>query len=168
MSFREFTHLSPNRALEPVNACQGVLFHHTVLSFSETLAKLSDPASQVSYHGIISKTGERCVLVRDAEIAWHAGVSSFRGQSGCNRFLLGLAFEGDTYRYPLTNAQLQSVLEWLVPRWIRYGWSLEWMIDHRQVAPGRKNDLNPSEWQRLLATIEGAVASGALVTRPPG
>ncbi len=86
-------------------------------------------------------------------VAWHAGVSSFRGRTGCNDFLLGLSFAGDTYAAPLTDAQLDSALEWLAPRWGRHGWTLEMMTDHRQVAPGRKNDLNPVEWARLHAAL---------------
>ena len=89
----------------------------------------------------------------DEHVAWHSGVSSFRGRTGCNAFMLGLSFAGDTYRAPLTEAQLASALEWLEPRWTRYGWTLDWMTDHRQVAPGRKDDLNPVEWERLRGIL---------------
>jgi AmpD protein len=130
-----------------------VLFHHSAMPFADALARLLDPASKVSYHVLIGSDGARCTLVPDGYIAWHAGASSFLGRTRCNDFLLGLAFAGDTYAAPLTAAQLASALEWLATRWIRYGWTPERMTDHRQVSPGRKNDLAPAEWARLHAAI---------------
>jgi AmpD protein len=112
-----------------------------------------DPASKVSYHALIDRDGTRCTLVPDGQIAWHAGASSFLGRTRCNDFLLGLAFAGDTNAAPLTEAQLASALEWLGVRWTRYGWTPDRMTDHRQVSPGRKDDLAPAEWTRLHTAI---------------
>lgn len=153
MRYREFIQPSPNFDAQPVHERLGVLFHHSVLSFDETIAHMLRPASKVSYHVLVGLDGTRCVLVSDDHIAWHAGASEFRGRARCNDFLLGVAFAGDTYTQPLTDAQLASVVEWLDARWRRHGWSLAWMVDHRQVAPGRKNDLNPVEWTRLQRTL---------------
>lgn len=98
MSFPETFHPSPNFDAAPPHARRGLLVHHTVLGLEDTLARLVDPASRVSYHVVIARDGSRHSLVADEHVAWHAGVSAFHGQTGCNRFLLGLAFEGDTYR----------------------------------------------------------------------
>lgn len=149
MPFPESFCASPNHAISPVHQRRGVLIHHTVMTFSETIGHMLNPSSEVSYHAVIATTGERCRLVQDEHIAWHAGVSEFQGQPHCNRFLLGLAFEGDTYRSPLTSWQIQSALEWFALRWDNYGWTAEMVTDHRQVAPGRKDDLNPVEWTRF-------------------
>jgi AmpD protein len=153
VAFPEIIRLSPNRDLAPPHECAGVLFHHSVAAFDLALARLLDPASKVSYHALIDSDGTRCMLVPDRHIAWHAGASSFLGRTRCNDFLLGLAFAGDTNTAPLTNAQLASALEWLAARWTRYGWTLARMTDHRQVSPGRKDDLAPTEWARLHAAI---------------
>jgi len=152
MLFREFERLSPNRSAGP-HERRGVVFHHSQSPFTATIERMADPASRVSYHCLIDADGTRCTLVPDAEIAWHAGVSRFQGREHCNDFLLGLAFAGDTYAAPLTAAQLASALEWLGRRWAPLGWSMGWMTDHRQVAPGRKQDLNPPEWERVAAAI---------------
>jgi AmpD protein len=153
MAFPEIERSSPNCDRTVPNEKLGVVFHHTVLSYEETIALMTDPARKVSYHCVIAQDGTRCTLVPDAHVAWHAGVSSFRGRSGCNAFMLGLSFAGDTYAAPLTGAQQASALEWLGQRWNPHNWSIDWMTDHRQVSPGRKNDLNPVEWDRLLAAI---------------
>ena len=153
MPFPEITRLSPNCDATIPHEQLGVVFHHTVITFEETIALMTDPARKISYHCVIAADGTRCTLVPDDYVAWHAGASSFRGRPGCNAFLLGLSFAGDTYSAPLTDAQIASALEWLAPRWERHGWSLDWMTDHRQVAPGRKDDLNPVEWDRLRAAL---------------
>lgn len=154
MPFPEIFRASPNFATSPVHERLGVLVHHSVLGFDDTIARLCDPASEVSYHGLIAADGTRCTFVADEHIAWHAGASTFLGRTRCNDFLLGLAFAGDTYRSPLTDAQMASALEWLAARWHLYGWSLDRIADHRQVSPGRKDDLNPVEWARLRNAVE--------------
>jgi AmpD protein len=154
----EFEAPSPHFAAEPPHERLGVCFHHTVLGFAETIAFMREPASRVSYHVVIAPDGARARLVPDERVAWHAGVSVFQGREGCNAFLLGVAFAGDTYRAPLTEAQLDSALEWLGARWERLGWSLDRMTDHRQIAPGRKDDLAPPEWERLRARIAARFA----------
>jgi AmpD protein len=145
--------LSPNRDSSRWNERFGVVFHHTEVSYAEAHRLMLDPAFQRSYHCIVREDGLRSTLVPDDEIAWHAGASVFQGRSRCNDFMLGLSFAGNTAVEPLTADQVASALEWLEPRWKRYGWSVERMTDHRQVAPGRKQDLNPTEWERLIAAI---------------
>lgn len=153
MRYPEIIQFSPNFDAAPRHEALGVLFHHSVDSFFPTIAKMLRAESKVSYHVLIASDGARCRLVRDEHIAWHAGASQFLGRTRCNDFLLGVGFAGDTYAAPLTEAQLASALEWLETRWTENKWSLDRITDHRQVSPGRKNDLNPMEWERLKAAI---------------
>ena len=154
MPFREISCPSPNCDPTTPHERLGVVFHHSVISFDEAIALMTDPAKKVSYHCLIAPDGTRCTLVPDEHVAWHAGVSTFRGRDGCNAFMLGLSFAGNTYDAPLTEEQIASALEWLAPRWTKYGWTLDSMTDHRQVAPNRKDDLKPSEWDRLSFILE--------------
>lgn len=155
MRFPETFRPSPNFDAAPRHEALGVVFHHSVEPFEATIALMLRPESKVSYHALIAADGARCTLVADDHIAWHAGASSFLGRSRCNDFMLGLAFAGDTYAAPLTAPQIGSALDWLAARWSRHGWALDRMTDHRQVSPGRKDDLNPLEWERLRAAIAG-------------
>jgi AmpD protein len=152
MPFRELERLSPNRD-RARHERLGVLVHHSELGFAETIGRMLDPASRVSYHCLIDRDGTRCTLVPDGEVAWHAGASRFLGRERCNDFLLGLAFAGDSYREPLSAPQIASALEWLDRRWWALGWTTACLTDHRQAAPGRKRDLNPAEWDRLFAAV---------------
>lgn len=149
MRFPEISRPSPNHDATRQHERLGVMLHHSVMGFEETIAHMLRPESQVSYHCLIAADGTRCTLVADQHIAWHAGASSFLGRTRCNDFLLGLAFAGDTYREPLTPEQISSAIEWLEPRWRAHGWTLDRITDHRQAAPTRKDDLNPSEWERM-------------------
>lgn len=123
------------------------------MPFEATLEHMLLPEAKVSYHCLIAPDGTRCTLVSDEHVAWHAGASTFLGRSRCNDFLLGLAFAGDTYSAPLTPAQIASALEWLAPRFVLHDWPLTRITDHRQISPGRKDDLNPTEWLRFHAAL---------------
>ncbi len=153
MSYLERLHPSPNFSPGPVHERLGVCFHHSVMDFESTIAHMLRKESQVSYHVLIAPDGTRARLVDDNRIAWHAGVSNFHGRTSCNDFLLGVSFAGDTYAAPLTKDQIASALDWLAPRWLRHGWTHATMTDHRQIAPGRKDDLAPGEWRRLITAI---------------
>jgi N-acetyl-anhydromuramoyl-L-alanine amidase len=159
MRYPEIIQFSPNFDAQPVHERLGALFHHSVDPFFPTIARMLQRDSKVSYHVLIAPDGARCRLVRDEHIAWHAGASQFLGRTRCNDFLLGVGFAGDTYVAPLTDAQIGSAVEWLESRWNEYKWTIDRMTDHRQVSPGRKNDLNPGEWERLRAAIAAKFAA---------
>lgn len=108
-----------------------------------------DPISKVSYHAIVAKDGRRTVLADPDERTWHAGVSSWRGKRDLNSWAIGAAFEGDTNKRQLGEAEMASMTEYLVPLLKKYGIPLNSVTDHRTVSPGRKDDLAPSELARF-------------------
>jgi AmpD protein len=148
------------RSISPV----GVVFHHSCGSWDGDIGwimKSSNPSRGIyaSYHCLIRQDGERVVFGKDTDRMWHAGVSRWNGRSSCNDFMLGCAFSGSTYPNEkfgglLNKDQIESALEWLQPRWEKWKFSSKWMTDHRQASPGRKNDLNPSEWNKLYEAIK--------------
>ena len=150
--------LSTNRSAEPANEQRGVIFHDSGLSFEETIARAVKPGAAVSYHCVIAPDGSQCTLVPDAQVARHAGVSTFLGRSGCDACTLGVAFAGDTNASPLSSHQLASAVEWLARRWKARGWTPESVTDHRQASGGREKDLNPVEWARLKAALSARFA----------
>jgi N-acetyl-anhydromuramoyl-L-alanine amidase len=152
-AFPEFLRPSPNFSADNLHERLGVCFHHSVMDFESTISHMLRPESRVSYHVLIAPDGTRARLVADDNIAWHAGVSRFLGRDNANTFLLGVSFAGDTRATPLTPPQIASAIDWLALRWIRHGWTPAVMTDHRQIAPGRKDDLAPAEWNRLITAI---------------
>lgn len=113
-----------------------------------------DPISKVSYHAIVAKDGKRTVLADADERTWHAGVSSWRGKRDLNSWSVGAAFEGDTNQRELSEAEMASMAEYLLPLMKQYGLTLDDVTDHRTVSPGRKDDLAAGE----LARFKGYLA----------
>ena len=52
---------------------------------------------RVSSHFFISRDGRVHQFVSTLKRAWHAGVSSFMGRSGCNDFSIGIEIEGTDF-----------------------------------------------------------------------
>lgn len=152
----------------------GLVLHHTSGYFAGDLDWCMKTKAQggggVSYHVIIHPNGSRAILCDDDKAAYHAGDSNWHGRRWCNGFMLGLGFSGadgkigDTYQFPLTIPQIASAIEWILPRYKAYGWRLSKrdVTDHRQVSPGRKNDLNPTEFNRFMVRLAEAIEENGL------
>lgn len=139
---------SPNYTASE-NPCRGVVWHHSCGSWAGDKSWIQNPDSEVSYHAEISLKGEIVFYVPFKYRAWHAGKSIYRGLSGCNAFMIGIAFTGDTYERELNDRELESAKK----LFDRFDFSREWTTDHRTVSPGRKNDLSPKQFDRLMDTL---------------
>jgi len=53
---------------------------------------------------------------------------------------------------------MASMADYLAPIMARYGLKLADITDHRTVAPGRKDDLNPKELARFKAYLAARLA----------
>ena len=137
--------VSAGRRIKP----QAVVLHHTAGSYAGSVAWCLDPISKVSYHAIVARDGRRTVLADPDERTWHAGVSSWRGKRDLNSWAIGAAFEGDTNKRELGEAEMASMAEYLVPLMKRYGLTLDDVTDHRTVSPERKDDLAAAELARF-------------------
>jgi N-acetyl-anhydromuramyl-L-alanine amidase AmpD len=128
---------------------KAIVLHHTSGSYAGSVAWCLNPASKVSYHCILAKDGRRSTLADPDERTWHAGKSGWRGRNDLNSWSIGAAFEGDTNKRALEAAEMASMAEYLVPLMRKYGLTLADVTDHRTVSPGRKDDLNPTEFARF-------------------
>lgn len=135
----------------------GIVFHSSYGSAAGSLSWIKNPSSKVSYHTLIFPDGHRHNVVPYDRQAWHAGRSSFRGRSGCNGFMIGLAFEGDLYRRQLTEDEIESAVGLAVELARKYGFGLDWVTDHRTVSPGRKEDIPPAVLAMLRERIAAAL-----------
>lgn len=107
-----------------------------------------------SYHCIIARDGRRTITNEDTNRAYHAGQSSFRGRSSLNLWSLGVAWERDTYNEPLSEAAIESALEYMLPRMKRWNITPDWVTDHRTVSPGRKVDIAPKEFEKFMKKLQ--------------
>ncbi len=82
---------SPNFHPTTGRAVTCVVMHATATpSVASPKAWLCNPDSKVSAHYLIDLDGTIYQLVREENIAWHAGYSSWRGQLGVNSYSVGI------------------------------------------------------------------------------
>jgi N-acetylmuramoyl-L-alanine amidase len=154
-------HPSPNRDARPAGVAPDTLvLHYTGMRSAEAaLARLCDPAAKVSAHYLVDEDGTVFALIPEAERAWHAGRSWWRGRSGLNDVSVGVEIvnPGHEWGYrPFPEPQMAAVVglaREIVGRWSIPPWQV---VAHSDVAPDRKED--PGElfdWSRLAAAGVG-------------
>ena len=131
-----------------------VVLHYTGMrSADEALARMCDPASQVSAHYMIDELGEIYRLVPEERRAWHAGVSFWKGDSDINGCSIGIELVNPGHEFGYRDfppAQIDAVIGVLDQ--IRERWDIPdyRILGHSDIAPARKQD--PGErfpWQVL-------------------
>jgi N-acetyl-anhydromuramyl-L-alanine amidase AmpD len=149
--FKENKKNSPNssRTLKP----EGIILHHSAGSYPGTVSWILNPQSKVSYHCVVSESGERTILVPDNVQAWHAGVSSFNGKNSCNSFMLGISVSGNTNTRELTDNEALSVAQWCVRKMKAYNFGIDQITTHRHVSPNRKNDVDVRAEKKIKEMI---------------
>ena len=73
--------------------------------------------------------------------------------------MLGLAFSGNTNTRELTDDEVASAVEWLVPRFEKWGWpkDLSTVTTHRAISPGRKDDPDSRAEDKIRSALEAAL-----------
>jgi len=138
---------------------EGVVLHHSSGSYNGSVSWILQDRSNVSYHCIINTDGSRTSFAEDDRRCWHAGKSRFKGRGGCNGFLLGLAFSGNTKTRELTEDEIASAVEWLLPRFEKWDWptDLSTVTTHKEISPGRKDDVDSRAEQAILKALKAAL-----------
>jgi N-acetyl-anhydromuramoyl-L-alanine amidase len=156
--YKEVFKPTPNKSTRKIEP-EGVVLHHSYGNYKGGVSWILDDVSNVSYHVLIAEDGERTVFAKDNERAWHAGTSNFNGRYSCNDFMLGVAFSGDTEKRELTDAEIASAVEYLLPRFEKWGWpkDLSTITTHREVAPTRKVDVDIRAEEAIMKALKKAL-----------
>lgn len=147
---------TPNKGSKAIKP-EAVVLHHSDGSYRGGVAWISNPASKVSYHVLIARDGRRTVFANDTDRAWHAGRSNWMARPDLNSWSLGLAWEGNTYDYPLGDDAMASAIEYLVPRMKKWGIPMNMVVTHQQVSPSRKTDISPGDAARFRSKLKAAL-----------
>lgn len=110
---------------------------------------------KVSSHLLIRRDGEVVQYVPFHERAWHAGQSNWQGRERCNDFSIGIELEGMDDA-PYEAAQYRELARVILALCAAYPTlSLDRIVGHSDVAPGRKTDPGESfDWPRLRAMLK--------------
>lgn len=157
MTFIEAPSPNFNERLVPPDM---IVLHYTGMrTGAEALARLRDPEAKVSSHYLVEEDGRVFRLVPEERRAWHAGVSSWKGQTDINGRSVGIEIvnPGHEFGYrPFPDPQVEAVIELLGA--IRSRWEVAdgFIVGHSDIAPTRKED--PGElfpWKRLAQAGHG-------------
>lgn len=152
---------SPNFDARPAGAAVDMLvLHYTGMETAEAArARLCDPEAEVSAHYMVDEDGTVTRLGDEAERAWHAGVSFWRGHSGINARSIGIELvnPGHEFGYrPFPEAQMAALADLAGDIVSRHAIPARNVVGHSDVAPRRKMD--PGElfdWRGLAAAGVG-------------
>jgi len=114
---------------------------------------LANPESKVSAHYVVTEDGQVIRMVDEANRAWHAGRSHWRGITDVNSASIGIEIvnPGHEYGYrPFPEEQMAALVPLVADIVARYRIPRANVVGHSDVAPARKED--PGElfdWQRL-------------------
>lgn len=100
----------------------------------------------VSPHYAIARDGTVYRLVEDQNIAYHAGVSEYKGRKNLNDVSIGIEMlntESDQY----TKAQYQAVRDLIA--YLKSKHPIKYVVGHDDIAPGRKTDPWNFDWSKL-------------------
>ncbi|MBI1340326.1 N-acetylmuramoyl-L-alanine amidase [bacterium] len=140
-----------NARLHPVDM---LVLHYTGMVDGESaVARLCDPASEVSAHYVVWEDGSVDRLVDETHRAWHAGRSTWRGDDDLNSRSIGVEIVNGGHDFglpPFPDEQIRAVVG--LCRYVMQRWDIPQIriVGHSDIAPGRKAD--PGErfpWRRL-------------------
>jgi len=152
------------------NDVEGVILHHTALpTIESSLEMLTLPKNIVSTHCVIDTDGTRYILAAPGTVTFHAGLSVLNGRERCNEFCIGIEFQGNTVENPLTDDQISSAIEYLLPVIDHYKIPLSNIVTHEMVRHNYmqmypentrvkdKCDITPPEYHRVMEALEAAL-----------
>jgi N-acetylmuramoyl-L-alanine amidase len=132
-----------------------ILLHYTgMLDAQAALQRLCSPDSKVSSHYVVFEDGRITQCVPESERAWHAGASSWDGETDINSCSIGIeiANPGHEFGYPdFPSRQIAAVIALCRGIIARRGIRPERVLAHSDVAPARKQDPGEKFPWRLLS-----------------
>jgi N-acetylmuramoyl-L-alanine amidase len=147
---------SPNHAARPKGAKPEVIvLHSTACAYRVAKRWLCNPVSEVSAHFLVGRDGRIEQLVPINRVAWHAGVSEWRGRPRVNAFSIGIEMEHFDGRQDWPAAQLAAVAALCRELMRRYTIPADHIVSHAEIARphGRKVDPVAFPWGRLREMV---------------
>lgn len=147
---------SPNHDSREGQRIDMLVLHYTGMpTGAEALARLCDAEARVSAHYLIEEDGRIFALVDEAQRAWHAGVSCWRGHSNINARSIGIEIVNPGHEWGYRDflpAQMEAVAALCREILSRHAIPARNVVGHSDVAPERKTDPGEKfDWPHLAA-----------------
>ena len=144
---------SPNHD-ERTLAVSLLVLHYTGMETgSEALERMCDPKAKVAAHYMVEEDGRIFRLVDESRRAWHAGLSSWNGETDINSTSIGIEIVNGGHDFGLPDfpsEQIKAVISLCQDVMKRNNISDFGVVAHSDIAPTRKQD--PGEkfpWAKL-------------------
>ncbi len=144
---------SPNFDTRTLPISMIVLHYTGMKDAASAIARLTDPEAKVSAHYLIAEDGQILRMVAEADRAWHAGKSWWRGIDNVNSASIGIEIvnPGHEHGYrPFPDVQISALIQLMQDILTRHTITRGNIVGHSDIAPARKED--PGElfpWGRL-------------------
>ena len=164
--YKEISYPTPNYAEGRVNDVRGVILHHTAEpTVKKSLEVLTVGGRHVGTHVVIDVDGTRYIMADPTVVTYHAGYSILGGREGCNEFTIGIEFQGNTLEKPLTDNQIKSGIEYLIPLIKKYNIPFRNIVTHEMVRNAYKKkypkkkcsgkvDITQTEYRRFQRVLK--------------
>lgn len=121
-----------------------LVLHYTGMENGEAaLERMCDPSAKVSAHYVVEEDGRIFRLVNEDRRAWHAGVSSWNGESNINSASIGIEIVNGGHDFGLPDfpdPQIASVIALCYDVMQRHKIEDFDVVAHSDIAPDRKKD----------------------------
>jgi len=131
-----------------------IIIHYTGMqSEIESIRRLKNVKLKVSCHYLINRKGKIIQMVKDTNIAWHAGKSKWKKFRNLNTNSIGIELVNRGHRFGYQNfseKQIKSLIKLCKNLKTKYSIKKENFLGHSDIAPLRKVD--PGEkfpWKKL-------------------
>ena len=146
---------SPNYIYsKKIRNIQSIVIHYTGMrSLQSAVERLISKKYEVSSHYLVSRTGKIMQLVKDNNIAWHAGISNWFNFKNLNKNSIGIELENKGHQYgyqDFPNKQITELIKILKRLKKKFKIQNINITGHSDIAPHRKTD--PGEkfpWKKL-------------------
>lgn len=167
--YKEKKYPTPNIDPNRVNTVEGVILHHTAEpTIEKSLGVLTSLKKKVGTHVVIDTDGSRYIMADPTVVTYHAGYSVLNGKEGCNYFTIGIEFQGNTLEEPLTQDQINSAIEYLLPIIKKHKIPLNNVVTHEMVRKAYKKkypqkrcsgkvDITQKEYIRFMKALRFAI-----------
>ena len=133
---------------------QSIVIHYTGMrSLQSAVERLISKKYEVSSHYLVSRAGKIMQLVKDNNIAWHAGISNWFVFKNLNKNSIGIELENKGHQYgyqDFPNKQITELIKILKRLKKKFKIQNINITGHSDIAPHRKTD--PGEkfpWKKL-------------------